>query len=136
MRYSRSYFCHLLITLSLGQRLYTRGDKASLETMDRQIYRLIGKATTLAAWVQIIRQLVGDIDDSSGSQDGLPCPPRKRLCDASDWAQLHRLVSNSLVVFASPPLRVWWWPLCRYCLPHTSDRAEAALRRESARALS
>jgi citrate synthase len=32
-----------------GQRLYTRGDKASLETMDRQIYRLIGKATTLAA---------------------------------------------------------------------------------------
>ena len=32
-----------------GQRLYTKGDKASLETMDRQIYRIIGKATTLAA---------------------------------------------------------------------------------------
>ena len=32
-----------------GQRLYTMGDKLSLATMDRQIYRLIGKATTLAA---------------------------------------------------------------------------------------
>ena len=32
-----------------GQRLYTMGDKSSLATMDRQIYRLIGKATTLAA---------------------------------------------------------------------------------------
>ncbi|KAI0777049.1 peroxysomal citrate synthase [Irpex lacteus] len=34
-----------------GQRLYTVGDAASLATMDRQIYRLIGKATTLAAYV-------------------------------------------------------------------------------------
>lgn len=32
-----------------GQRLYTQGDAASLANMDRQIYRLIGKATTLAA---------------------------------------------------------------------------------------
>lgn len=32
-----------------GQRLFTTGDKASLENMDRQIYRLIGKATTFAA---------------------------------------------------------------------------------------
>lgn len=39
-----------------GQRLYTRGDKASLETMDRQIYRLIGKATTLAAMAYRVRQ--------------------------------------------------------------------------------
>ncbi|KAI0635971.1 peroxysomal citrate synthase [Trametes polyzona] len=39
-----------------GQRLYTKGDKASLETMDRQIYRLIGKATTLAAMAYRVRQ--------------------------------------------------------------------------------
>jgi hypothetical protein len=34
-----------------GQTLYSRGDKASLAVMDKQIYRLIGKATTLAAYV-------------------------------------------------------------------------------------
>lgn len=39
-----------------GQRLYTRGDKVSIETMDRQIYRLIGKATTLAAMAYRVRQ--------------------------------------------------------------------------------
>ncbi|GBE87979.1 peroxisomal citrate synthase [Sparassis crispa] len=39
-----------------GQRLYTKGDKISLATMDRQIYRLIGKATTLAAMAYRIRQ--------------------------------------------------------------------------------
>jgi len=39
-----------------GQRLYTVGDKASLATMDRQIYRLIGKATTLAAMAYRVRQ--------------------------------------------------------------------------------
>lgn len=39
-----------------GQRLYTKGDKASLETMDRQIYRIIGKATTLAAMAYRVRQ--------------------------------------------------------------------------------
>ena len=33
----------------IGQTLYTKGDKASLAIMDKQIYRLIGKATTLAA---------------------------------------------------------------------------------------
>lgn len=32
-----------------GQTLYTKGDAASLANMDKQIYRLIGKATTLAA---------------------------------------------------------------------------------------
>jgi citrate synthase len=32
-----------------GQRLYTKGDAESLALIDRQIYRLIGKATTLAA---------------------------------------------------------------------------------------
>ncbi|KAL7279227.1 hypothetical protein ACG7TL_007067 [Trametes sanguinea] len=41
---------------SASQRLYTKGDKASLETMDRQIYRLIGKATTLAAMAYRVRQ--------------------------------------------------------------------------------
>ncbi|KAI0671784.1 peroxysomal citrate synthase [Trametes maxima] len=39
-----------------GQRLYTQGDAASLATMDRQIYRLIGKATTLAAMAYRVRQ--------------------------------------------------------------------------------
>ncbi|THH30026.1 hypothetical protein EUX98_g4178 [Antrodiella citrinella] len=39
-----------------GQRLYTQGDAASLATMDRQIYRIIGKATTLAAMAYRIRQ--------------------------------------------------------------------------------
>ncbi|KAK7690677.1 hypothetical protein QCA50_005776 [Cerrena zonata] len=39
-----------------GQRLYTQGDKVSLATMDRQIYRIIGKATTLAAMAYRIRQ--------------------------------------------------------------------------------
>jgi hypothetical protein len=33
----------------IGQTLYTKGDSASLAIMDKQIYRLIGKATTLAA---------------------------------------------------------------------------------------
>ena len=32
-----------------GQKLFTKGDAASLANMDKQIYRLIGKATTLAA---------------------------------------------------------------------------------------
>ncbi|RPD60118.1 peroxysomal citrate synthase [Lentinus tigrinus ALCF2SS1-7] len=39
-----------------GQRLYTQGNAASLATMDRQIYRLIGKATTLAAMAYRVRQ--------------------------------------------------------------------------------
>ncbi|PCH42189.1 peroxysomal citrate synthase [Wolfiporia cocos MD-104 SS10] len=39
-----------------GQRLYTKGDKESLATMDRQIYRLIGKATSLAAMAYRVRQ--------------------------------------------------------------------------------
>lgn len=35
--------------ISLGQKLYTGGNIESLTMIDRQIYRLIGKATTLAA---------------------------------------------------------------------------------------
>ena len=34
-----------------GQTLYTKGDEASLAVLDKQIYRLLGKATTLAAFV-------------------------------------------------------------------------------------
>lgn len=41
------------LTGFLGQKLYTQGDAASLAVIDRQIYRLIGKATTLAAFVHI-----------------------------------------------------------------------------------
>jgi len=44
--------------LFLGQNLYTRGNAASLEIMDKQIYRLIGKATTLAAYVNILQVLL------------------------------------------------------------------------------
>lgn len=43
----------------LGQNLYTNGAKgnpAALQNMDKQIYRLIGKATTLAAMAYRIRQ--------------------------------------------------------------------------------
>ncbi|PPQ65277.1 hypothetical protein CVT26_000237 [Gymnopilus dilepis] len=39
-----------------GQTLYTKGDPASLSIMDKQIYRLIGKATTLAAMAYRVRQ--------------------------------------------------------------------------------
>ncbi|KAF4613617.1 hypothetical protein D9613_007744 [Agrocybe pediades] len=39
-----------------GQSLYTKGDPASLAIMDKQIYRLIGKATTLAAMAYRVRQ--------------------------------------------------------------------------------
>jgi len=42
--------------LNLGQNLFTRGDEASLKIMDKQIYRLIGKATTLAALVSSLLQ--------------------------------------------------------------------------------
>jgi citrate synthase len=37
------------INIFVGQTLFTKGDKESLAVMDKQIYRLIGKATTLAA---------------------------------------------------------------------------------------
>ena len=40
-----------------GQNIFTKGDKASLALLDKQIYRLIGKATTLAAYVTRIRHV-------------------------------------------------------------------------------
>lgn len=33
-----------------GQNLFTKSDPASLANMDKQIYRIIGKATTFAAY--------------------------------------------------------------------------------------
>ncbi|KAG5730962.1 Citrate synthase [Termitomyces sp. T112] len=39
-----------------GQNIFTRGDQESLALMDKQIYRLIGKATTLAAMAYRVRQ--------------------------------------------------------------------------------
>lgn len=36
--------------------MFTKGDAASLAVMDKQIYRLIGKATTLAAMAYRVRQ--------------------------------------------------------------------------------
>ncbi|KAJ3479532.1 hypothetical protein NLI96_g9000 [Meripilus lineatus] len=39
-----------------GQRLYTRGNEEACAIMDRQIYRIIGKATALAAMAYRIRQ--------------------------------------------------------------------------------
>lgn len=35
--------------ISIGQTLFTKTDPASLANMDKQIYRIIGKAITLAA---------------------------------------------------------------------------------------
>lgn len=53
--YLGSYYAEANPSLQ-GQRLYTRGDAESLAIMDRQIYRLIGKATTLAAMAYRVRQ--------------------------------------------------------------------------------
>ncbi|KAI0317067.1 peroxysomal citrate synthase [Amylostereum chailletii] len=39
-----------------GQALFTKTDQASLANMDKQIYRLIGKATTIAAMAYRVRQ--------------------------------------------------------------------------------
>lgn len=39
-----------------GQKLYSSGSVASLKAMDKQIYRLIGKATTIAAMAFRVRQ--------------------------------------------------------------------------------
>ncbi|KAH9986226.1 peroxysomal citrate synthase [Russula vinacea] len=38
------------------QKLFTNGDRSSLANMDRQIFRIIGKATTLAAMAYRVRQ--------------------------------------------------------------------------------
>ncbi|KAI0303804.1 peroxysomal citrate synthase [Multifurca ochricompacta] len=53
--YLGSYYSEANPSLQ-GQRLFTAGDKASLENMDRQIFRIIGKATTLAAMAYRVRQ--------------------------------------------------------------------------------
>ena len=39
---------NFVLNISVGDTLYTKRDKDSLAVMDKQIYRLIGKATTLA----------------------------------------------------------------------------------------
>lgn len=53
--YLGSYYAEANPSLQ-GQRLYTAGTADSLATMDKQIYRLIGKATTLAAMAYRVRQ--------------------------------------------------------------------------------
>ncbi|KAJ7126892.1 peroxysomal citrate synthase [Mycena epipterygia] len=53
--YLGSYYSEANPSLQ-GQNLFTKGDKASLAAMDKQIYRLIGKATTLAAMSYRCRQ--------------------------------------------------------------------------------
>lgn len=65
-----------LVNRYLGQTLFTKGDTVSLANMDKQIYRLLGKATTLAAYV-----LRGEIFHLSFHrlmvcQNGLSCPSR------------------------------------------------------------
>ncbi|KAJ7285087.1 peroxysomal citrate synthase [Mycena rebaudengoi] len=55
LAYLGSYYSEANPSLQ-GQNLFTRGDKASLAAMDKQIYRLIGKATTLAAMAYRVRQ--------------------------------------------------------------------------------
>jgi len=49
-----------------GQNLYTKGDAASLAIMDKQIFRLIGKATTFAAMAYRVRQGRGFITPPTG----------------------------------------------------------------------
>ncbi|TFK20713.1 peroxysomal citrate synthase [Coprinopsis marcescibilis] len=53
--YLGSYYAEANPSLQ-GQSLFTKGDAASLAVMDKQIYRLIGKATTLAAMAYRVRQ--------------------------------------------------------------------------------
>ncbi|KAK7033195.1 citrate synthase [Favolaschia claudopus] len=55
LAYLGSYYSEANPSLQ-GQNLFTKGDKPSLATMDKQIYRLIGKATTLAAMAYRVRQ--------------------------------------------------------------------------------
>ncbi|KAJ7761875.1 peroxysomal citrate synthase [Mycena maculata] len=55
LAYLGSYYSEANPSLQ-GQNLFTRGDAASLAIMDKQIYRLIGKATTLAAMAYRVRQ--------------------------------------------------------------------------------
>ncbi|KAJ7475932.1 peroxysomal citrate synthase [Mycena latifolia] len=55
LAYLGSYYSEANPSLK-GQNLFTKGDKASLAVMDKQIYRLIGKATTLAAMAYRVRQ--------------------------------------------------------------------------------
>ncbi|KZT29746.1 peroxysomal citrate synthase [Neolentinus lepideus HHB14362 ss-1] len=53
--YLGSYYSEANPSLQ-GQTLFTKGDAASLANMDKQIFRLIGKATTLAAMAYRVRQ--------------------------------------------------------------------------------
>ncbi|EKM78113.1 hypothetical protein AGABI1DRAFT_114936 [Agaricus bisporus var. burnettii JB137-S8] len=53
--YLGSYYAEANPSLE-GQNLYTTGTPESLTIMDKQIYRLIGKATTLAAMAYRVRQ--------------------------------------------------------------------------------
>ncbi|EIM90879.1 peroxysomal citrate synthase [Stereum hirsutum FP-91666 SS1] len=53
--YLGSYYSEANPSLQ-GQTLFTKGDHNSLANMDKQIFRLIGKATTLAAMAYRIRQ--------------------------------------------------------------------------------
>ncbi|TRM64373.1 citrate synthase-like protein [Schizophyllum amplum] len=53
--YLGSYYSEANPSLQ-GQKLFTKGDPESLAVMDKQIYRLIGKATTLAAMAYRVRQ--------------------------------------------------------------------------------
>ncbi|KAJ3714181.1 peroxysomal citrate synthase [Lentinula raphanica] len=53
--YLGSYYSEANPSLQ-GQALYTKGTPDSLAVMDKQIYRLIGKATTLAAMAYRVRQ--------------------------------------------------------------------------------
>ncbi|KAJ4477265.1 peroxysomal citrate synthase [Lentinula aciculospora] len=53
--YLGSYYSEANPSLQ-GQSLFTKGSTESLAVMDKQIYRLIGKATTLAAMAYRVRQ--------------------------------------------------------------------------------
>ncbi|KDQ19354.1 hypothetical protein BOTBODRAFT_62767 [Botryobasidium botryosum FD-172 SS1] len=69
-----------------GQNLYTKGDTESLAIMDKQIFRLIGKATTFAAMAYRVRQGRGFIT-----------PPNGLSYTGSFLYQLDRLGEHSYV---------------------------------------
>src|SRR6202012_384873 len=67
--------------------------------MDRQIFRIIGKATTLAAYVQsFLRSAEAEL--VSWLQDGLSCPPGSRVRNATCGS----LVYWTVRCFYSPSL--------------------------------
>ncbi|KAH9959592.1 peroxysomal citrate synthase [Russula dissimulans] len=70
--YLGSYYSEANPSLQ-GQKLFTQGDRSSLANMDRQIFRIIGKATTLAAFLYQM--------DHLGQENYKPSPVLEKALD-------------------------------------------------------